>query len=255
MRAAPFFVLTLLFTFGLQLPAVLAKAGAIDVPFESLVPLAGLGGFGPLVAAVVLTWRAPDERVAALFAGLRPRIAKWPWYAIGIASSAVLLVIGSVVFDLFGAWGDRPRFFPPVLPQHVVAALLVPLVEEIGWRGYALPRMQRTGRLRAAIVLGVVWAIWHVMMFVLTDFSLGEIALGLPLLVGASVVYSWLYNRTGQHLLTVVLAHVGAHLSNPHRAMPDDAVPYVAVTIMWVVAAVAVVVFDRDAWRAPAPQR
>lgn len=248
MRVAPFFALTIAFTFALQLPAVLAKLGLIDTPLEALFPLAGLGGFGPLVAAIVLTWRAPNERVASLFSGLRPRASNLGWYGLAIVASGALLAVGSVVFELFGAWGDRPRVYPPEVAQHVVAALLVPLVEEIGWRGYALPRMQRDGRLRAALVLGLVWAVWHVPMFVLSGFSVAAIALGVPFFVAGSVAFSWLYNRSGQHLLTVVLAHVGAHLSNAHRTMPDDPQPYVVATVMWCVVAVALVGFDRRAW-------
>jgi membrane protease YdiL (CAAX protease family) len=249
MNVAPFFALTLVFTLGLQLPAALAKAGIIATPFESLVPLAGLGGFGPLVAAIVFTVRDRDASLRALFGGLRPRSRWLAWYAGALVLPGALLVIGGAAFAAFGAWGDRSYLHLPTLPQHFVALALVPIVEEIGWRGFALPRLQRRySRLTAALILGAVWAVWHVLMFYLAGLSVGAMGLGFLMILAGSVGMSWLYNRTDQHLLPMVLVHAGMHLFNSHRALPDDVTPALAHTLMWCVFAI-VVLADRDAWR------
>jgi membrane protease YdiL (CAAX protease family) len=87
------------------------------------------------------------------------------------------------------------------------------LGEELGWRGFALPRLQRGhSALTATLMLGLVWALWHLPAFFYKDTYVAMgLAAGLPLLLlsilAASIVFTWLYNSTHGSLLTVIVFH------------------------------------------------
>ena len=112
-----------------------------------------------------------------------------------------------------GGWGRLV-----LLPVAFVAAIpFGPLAEELGWRGYGLPRLlERLAPLPASLLLGLIWTIWHVPLFWApagTSIS-GQpvtalaVALYLALLSGYSVIYTWLHQRTGS-VLVAVLLHAG----------------------------------------------
>src|SRR5215211_4092979 len=89
------------------------------------------------------------------------------------------------------------------------------LGEEIGWRGYALPRLQyRRSALSASLILGVIWAFYHLPLF-FTGQAFRSPSLLVPFVVSGlalSVILTWVYNSTGGSLLLVVLLHATANL-------------------------------------------
>ena len=103
------------------------------------------------------------------------------------------------------------------MPNLGIGALILWLAtfgfgEEIGWRGYALPRLQRDhSALSATLILGVMWVVWHVPAFFYLDtyVSLGLAAFplfALGVLTGA-IVLTWIYNTTGGSVLMVAVWH------------------------------------------------
>lgn len=81
-------------------------------------------------------------------------------------------------------------------------------IEEFGWRGYALPHLQeRHGALRGSIVLGALWAIWHLPRYTLGSAAVTQFALFLVLTVALSVVFTWVFNASGGVVWTAVLLH------------------------------------------------
>jgi len=92
----------------------------------------------------------------------------------------------------------------------VVAAL----GEELGWSGYALdPMQERWGQLRSAVLLGGVWALWHVVAMVQAGQSPGWIAWGCLDMVATRVLMVWIYNGAGRSVSAVALYHAVANLS------------------------------------------
>ncbi len=251
-RSWVFFALTLSFTWILQLPALLAKLGVLSGPAERFLLPAALGGFGPLVAAVMA---AKLERggtgLRSVFGTLGTWRVGFRWYLVALGGFAALYVAGLAGYRLAGGSVSLRWFYPPENAQQVAALFVVPLTEEPGWRGFALPRLQRRyGRLRASLVLGALWAIWHSMMFVLQGVTPASFCLGMLVVVAGSVLFSWIYNHTQGSLLLALVAHAGVHLSNPFRAQQATALAVYAVALLG--AALAVVCLDREAW---APQR
>jgi len=242
----PFFVAALGISWLLQLPALLALRGIIAGPVLRYAGLAGLGAFGPLFAALLVA-RFDGSSVRTL---LRP-LGKWRvsvrWYLVALFLPGAILFVGMAIDRLLGKV-EGPWLYAPASAQRIVVMLLLPLAEEIGWRGIAQPRLQRRyGRLPASVILGVVWGMWHVPMFMLQGYSLTPILF--LFFIPGSIVFNWIYNRTNGGLLFAVLAHVGAHLNNSHLALPQNTRPLVIHTVGYAIVACALVIFDREAWR------
>ncbi len=142
---------------------------------------------------------------------------RWHWYAIALLGvPAVLLLTGLV---LSGGQIQAPSvlvlavYVPALLFQMVTTGL----AEEPGWRDFALPRLQsRFGPWRASLVLGPLWAAWHLPLFLSDWGGWPDAHWSRPLVfvvfcVSFNFVVSWVFNRTGQSLPLVMLLHVSVN--------------------------------------------
>jgi membrane protease YdiL (CAAX protease family) len=171
-----------------------------------------IGGFVPSLLAIFLTWKR--EGVFGLrLLGRRLLQFKlgWRWYVftflIVIIGTAGQLIINKLLGNTFPG-----SLFLAQLGIFLPLLILGPLSEEIGWRGYALGRLQtRWNALISSLIIGLVWALWHLPLFLMVGTSQHEF--GLPFigfLVGFmanSVFYTWLYNNTKQSLWSAILFH------------------------------------------------
>lgn len=231
-RTAPFFLAAFAITWGLQVPGVLAVLGLIPGDPATYLPLAGLGISGPLIAATALTASESGAAgVRALYAPLLRWRASWRIYVIALVLPGALL---TGLLLLLGAAGRQgPIAYLPALGA-LPAALFISVAEEVGWRGYALPRLQaRWGAFAASVFLGVLWYLWHIPMFVGLGVPLELVLVMLLFFTGSSLLMTWVHNRSGQSLLLAALAHLGAHLNNSHRALPEEVLPLVAHAIVY----------------------
>ena len=221
-RAAPslvaYFALTCLVSWALFVAAIAATAARPLLVFS--------GAVAPSLVALAFTARAAGT--AGALALLRrivepPASAKWYLFA-ATYMAAVKLAVAVVHRAGTGAW---PPFGPTPFFVMVLAVLVstpVQAGEEIGWRGYALPRLSALMGLPAAsVLLGVVWAVWHLPFF----FMPGADTLGqsFPLYVlqvtALSVAMAWLYWRAAGTLLPVMLMH--AAVNNTKDIVPSAA--------------------------------
>jgi membrane protease YdiL (CAAX protease family) len=237
-----FFGLALGGTWLLQLPALLGARGILPGGVAPYMLPAALGGFGPLVAAIVAARSEGPGRVRELFASLRPRAGLLAWYLVALLLFPLIHVLGEAAYRLAAGAPAGAWLYPPDNAQRWSALVLMPLVEEPGWRGFAMPRLaERYGWLSASWLVGVAWAAWHALMFALQGFDAPAFALGMIMIVAGSVVFGWLFDRTRGSLLAAVLAHAGVHLDNPTHALPGQITAY-AVFAAAVCASAAVIV-------------
>lgn len=246
-----FFVLTFAITWLSQGPAVLSQRGLIPVPVEATMPWVGLGLFGPILAAMLLSWfEARGAGLRALFRQLGSWRAKMHWYVVALLLPGAILALGMALHNLLTSGEHLPVLYAPREAPRLVALVLIPFTEEIGWRGFVFPKLQqRFGPLWASLLFGVLWALWHVPMFLLAELDWSAFLWSVSLLVAGSVVFTWLFNRPGGGLPLVILAHMGAHLNNSHLALPGDLTPTIVHALGYCVVAVALVLSNPGAWR------
>lgn len=241
---AAFVGLTFAVSWGAWIPVA---TGAVEAELLRVI-----GGFGPTIAALVLTGATGGVAgLAAVWRALTRWRAKARWYVFCLVGPpiGVLLALGG--YRLVG--GTLPPLELPTPFVVVVGFLYVLLTsvlgEEIGWRGYALPRLQRQhSALGASLVLGVVWFAWHLPLFA-TPSSI-QAYLPLPAyavqILAFSVVYTWLYNSTAGSLVFPHVLHTAANFSFflipiLPMAPADPTGPLWAAVLLLVVVAVTIV--------------
>lgn len=248
-----FVVLTFAFTW-------IAWLGSAAVVTPSSAWLFGLGGpvfllgvFAPAFVALALTaYSEGSDGVARL---LR-RIGKWElsagWYVFAIGYMAATKLLAALIHRfVMGAW---PTFGDTSVPLMLGAILLSTWTqagEEIGWRGYALPRLaMHLGLGGASVCLGVLWALWHLPLFFLPGSGSDGQSFPIYLLhvTALSVAMSWLYWKTEGSLLLVMLMHASVNNTTgivpaavPHAVNPmsfqGSLVAWATVGVSWVIAA------------------
>lgn len=183
--------------------------------FSGVLPGALLGPLGGAFLVTAIADGRPGLRrwVGRLF---RWRVA-WYWYALALVGVPALIVVTGLPFA--GGQVQAPSLMALValVPGLVVQLFTTGLSEEPGWRDFALPRLQdRFGPLGAAAVLGPLWALWHMPLY-LSDWGGWPDAHWTEPLVFAlftitfNVVITWVFNRTGESLPVVMLLHVGVN--------------------------------------------
>lgn len=204
----------------------ISRGSATDAP--GLALLAGavflLGVFAPALVALALTERG-GRRAATV--ALLNQVFKWRvdarWYVFAVSfMPAVKLSVAVVHRVATGAW---PRFGQEawyVMAAAILVSTWVQAGEEIGWRGYVLPRLsERFGLASASIILGVIWASWHLPLFFFPGSSIRgqSFPLYLVQVIAVSVAMAWLYWRTKGSLLLVMLMH--AAINNTKDIVPS----------------------------------
>jgi len=171
-----------------------------------------VGGFVPSLLAIFLTWE--KEGLAGLrLLGRRITQFKlgWRWYGyillIVIAGTAGQLIINKLLGNTVNA-----IFFLAQLGSFLPLLILGPLSEEIGWRGYALEKLQtRWNALTSSLIVGLVWALWHLPLFMMLGTSFhesGDPFIGFLIkMTATSILYTWIYNNTKHSLWSAILLH------------------------------------------------
>jgi membrane protease YdiL (CAAX protease family) len=214
---ARFFVLAYGWTWGLLAGAgLLLRAGAIS---EATAGLAGdVAGFGPTIAALVAVAGLGRPALRRLLASLvRWRVSPG-WYLVALYGPAAVAVAGAAAWYGPAALA-YDRLWPAIVVRYVPFALVTlltagPLQEELGWRGFALPRLQRRlGPAGGTAVLGGVWALWHLPNACFRGWDAPTTALFLLATFLTAFPYTWLANRTGGSVLLTMLLHAGLNTS------------------------------------------
>ena len=248
-----YFAMTFIISWG-GILLVIGGPGNILRPteqFDTLLPLAIMALLaGPSLSGMLLTF---------LFNGgqglreIKSRLIRWRvgigWYAVALLAAPLLMMTIYLILSLLS-----PELLPGVFTaENMLSHLLVGLVtglmagffEELGWTGFATPRLrQRYSILGTGLIVGLPWAVWHILPALWLGFASGTISGTLStvsylmdpflFLVASRVLMVWVYDRTGGSLLLAMLMHMsltsGARILTP---MGIVGVPLMLFGVIW----------------------
>jgi membrane protease YdiL (CAAX protease family) len=217
-----YFLIAFSFSWLMFLPGVLTYYGVLNIS-DSLVGVLGITGLlGPILSGFVMT--AVTEGRAGIHRWLR-RIVLWRvglrWYLFALIGLPLAMVLATIIVRP-GALESFQTLVPlsvlPYLGAFVFMVLIGgPLFEEPGWSGFALPRLQRVhSPLVGGLILGSLWALWHLPGFLIPSQDLTDIPpRGTVLdffvfalaLIGLRLVMQWVFNNTKGSVLMAILIH------------------------------------------------
>lgn len=218
----------------------------------------GPNPLGPLVAALVIAG------LASGWPGVRDLLGRigrgrfgLQWYAVIFGLPIAMCAAAVAIMAAFGkgvelpsatAWRELPDRF-------LFIFLFIGLGEEPGWRGFALPRLQkRHTPLGASLILAPIWALWHLPLMG-NEFPAAVIPAFLLSLLGGTLIQTWLFNRTGGSVLAQMLFHatvntVGAGLVFPLFKGSTFVIFWYVYALLWLVAGFAVSALRLTVFRA-----
>lgn len=214
-------VIGIFLMFLLTWPLDLVNSGIvkIDIPFIVLLFL----GWGFVFASIIMTWLTlGKEGVVRLLKRFLQWRVNWKWYLVAFLLEPLLIYLGVygnalvtgvapdystiTAYELFG---ESAKLWLFVLPFFLID--FISNGEEIGWRGYVLPRLQsKYNALTSTLILGVIWGFWHLLKF-LSHWDTVYFAWFMLHIMAFAVTQTWLYNSTKGSLLMVTIMHASSN--------------------------------------------
>src|SRR5829696_6869726 len=208
-------------------------------------------GFGPFLAALVVLAITQGKTGVV---GLLRRMVRWRvglrWYAVALLLPVAISLTAAVFNVLLGAQAPSSGELGgwTSLWSTFFLLLLIPGIggtwEEPGWRGYALPQLQ-TGHsaLSASLILGVLWAFWHLPLMVVGEVHYSDIVF----VIAWTVVFTWVFNNTRGSVLLAMLMHatnntISGGFFGPMFSGADSARDAWLFAALWCATAVVVVI-------------
>jgi uncharacterized protein len=241
-------------------------------PAISLLVLAMIFGFAPALAVAAgllpsgwIQLGALSSSLAAIIlvvvegreGGLRELLSRFliwrvgiKWWAIALFFAVIPSVAALYLFDLLGGppvdWSGLPPLYT-VIPMFILLTIAAGLGEEFGWRGFLLPRLQtRHNALVSSLIIGGMWAIWHINLFFIegtNQYDLRSAGGLLPAILGYSILvivssiwFTWVFNNTGGSVLLAAVFHGASNTWGGYidvfRGYFGGALSFVAVSVL-----------------------
>jgi uncharacterized protein len=241
------------------------------VPRASGAPLGVLGQAWTWIPAIAALLAAALTGGRGALRELGSRLVRWrvgwQWYVVVILGPAVFSLAVAGIYALFGgSWAEAA---PPailagpllLLPLFLLILTLTDgLGEELAWRGFALPRLlTRYNALVASVVLGVIWALWHLPLLWTEGNGMFQLPVWLLLLdlTAKSVLFTWVFLHTRGSVLIAMLFHGATNLFlvSPHVVSTGDLeLPVLAMVAKWVLVGIVLLVAGPSLVRGPRPE-
>jgi membrane protease YdiL (CAAX protease family) len=231
-----FFILTYSLSWMIWIPTALGHV-------RSTLLLVALGACVPSLMGIAFTYLTKERAAIRDFwrrTGSFKQISS-KWYlvivlvypvAMGIAMALDRLLGGSPL-PMTGAWGTltHPLSLLTFILMMVVGG---PLSEELGWRGFAIERLQsRWSALTSTLILGSIHFFWHLPLFFLQGTSQAAMGFGTPLfwlmlvqVLAHTTIYHWIYNNNGRSILAAILLHFTGNFTFTILAQLGNSLPF-----------------------------
>lgn len=244
-----FFLLTFLLSVPFYILNALAYRNVVGGPEMGALYIA-LFTVTPISAASILTYRrygSPGLKklIGRIFDFRRTKNKTWYIASLFLMPFIFLLSLG--VMRLSGL-SIPPALTPLVaLPAVFLLFFILATGEELGWMGYAFESMQSRGSaLRATLILGTIWAFWHVPFFVFMMPDPIDLGAHLLTLIGTRVILAWIFNNTGRSVFAAILLHAADNTALTTMPEIDAVTPWgvfvhcgfvlvaaVVITLLW----------------------
>jgi uncharacterized protein len=219
------------------------------------VPLAIVG---PTLAAFLMT-SVIEGRSGVLH--LLRRYARWhvgvQWYLFALLGIPAVVLLSVLVLPggITALRAPTPALVLSYLASYIGIFLVGgPLFEEPGWRGFALPRLQqRAGPLVGSLLLGVLWGLWHLPLFLFVPgydgAGSGFVGISIPFvefvisIVAGTCIITWVFNNTRGSLLLTMLLHASFNTASGYA--PATPLVILSRTLCFVVVALVIIAATR----------
>jgi len=214
-----FFAIAYVFSWVFWTGALAGQRGWVSSPalVKLNTPLLMAGAFGPFVAAMILSARESKGGAWRLL----KRALRWRIPPVVLMVSVVLVpVMAALAVEIRAAQGG-PALVCNVAPKTLIVLVILlfflggSFQEEFGW-AYAIDRMQpRWGFVKGSLLLGVIWACWHLPLFFMPGQSQSHMPFWTFLILTAAlrVMFVWAYNSSAQSVLVTLLFHTSLNLT------------------------------------------
>jgi uncharacterized protein len=208
-----FFILV----FVLSVPFYVLGVTGARLPGIPTLPASALMGFVPAIAALILVHRQRGgEGVVAFLKStfLYKRNRGVGWIIVALLFMPVICVLEFGVLRLTGSGVPIPQIEPIQAIFYFIAFFIAAIGEELGWQGYAYPGLRTSQTvLGSALILGIVWALWHLIPFVEMGHSTSWIFWHLLGTILLRLIIVWLFENSGQSIFIAVIFHTMINLS------------------------------------------
>lgn len=214
-----------------------------------------LGVAGPTITGILFTYLTRDKegrrdywKRVIDFKRIPPK-----WYLVIFLFVPAMHLIAALLDNLFGGggstWGELARgaaVNPLSIFYSALFATLIPFIEELGWRGYLLDRLQAKWSAQvSSLILGVFWSLWHLPLFFIqgsyqAGLGIGTLEFWLFFLsiVPLTFVFTWIYNNTGRSTLAAILFHSMVNFTGELILLSKNADTF--YNLLWFAAAIAI---------------
>jgi membrane protease YdiL (CAAX protease family) len=246
-----FFLLTLAISWAIWIPAAIAKLHGETTILAPEGLIGGLARWTPGLVALLLAFLLSGKTgIGKVFQAIRVWRVGLFWYIFALFFQIVIFYAGKTLDTLLG---NTYEVVSPLISVYgAQAALMAPIViifafpgaftEELGWRGYVLPKLQnKLNALLSSVIVAVFWGAWHIPLLIYFGEIKANDFLGYLLtivnIIPVAIIYTWIYNNTKGSLLLVTLFHIGQQLSDNLLGMLPT---YSDEILAWIVAVVIV---------------
>ncbi len=206
-----------LLVFVLSVPFYILGATGAQFPGMTFLPASALMGFVPIVTALILIYRQDGDKSA--IALLKSSVAygrnlSAAWILTVVLFMPIVSLFEFAILRLMGSAMPIPQIEFGRSLFYFAAFFIGAIGEELGWQGYAYPRLRKNISIfSSALILGIIWALWHLIPFVQMGRSTDWIIWHMLSTVALRFIIVWLFESTGKSILIAVLFHAMINLT------------------------------------------
>lgn len=216
-----------------------------------------LAALGPMVMGIAFTYLTRDREGRRDYWRRIISFKRIParWYLIIFLFVPILNGLAALLDVLTGGtgatWGEvalNVLTNPASIILSILFATLFPFIEELGWRGYLLDRLQENyNALASSLILGVLWSLWHLPTFFIRGSYQASLGIGTPAfwwffagIIPLTFVFTWIYNNTNRSTLAVILFHAMVNFTGELFTLSERA--DTLSILLWFVAALGIII-------------